>query len=72
MIRSFRGTAPRIAASALVTPVADVLGDILLADGAARWAGTVLQADVLRPLTGEERESLAARFKAAARPVPLT
>ena len=56
MIRSYRGVAPRIAASALVTPVTDVLGDVLLADGAACWAGTVLRGDVhwIRVGTGSQ------------------
>lgn len=46
MIRAYRGIAPRIAPTALVTPVADVLGDVLLEAGAACWAGTVLRGDV--------------------------
>lgn len=56
MIRSFRGVAPRIAASALVTPVSDVLGDVFLADGVACWAGTVLRGDVhwIRAGTGSQ------------------
>ncbi len=56
MIRSFRGVAPRIAATALVTPVADVLGDVLLEAGAACWPGTVLRGDVhwIRVGTGSQ------------------
>jgi hypothetical protein len=46
VIRSYRGVAPRIAATALVTPVADVLGDVLLEAGAACWPGTILRGDV--------------------------
>lgn len=109
MIRSFRGVAPRIAATALVTPVADVLGDVLLEAGAVVLDGAVVEvgaavspgavvtpgtrippavlvagvpARVLRPLTAEEQarfaaaaaawRTYAARFKATARPVPVT
>ncbi|MBI2081604.1 MAG: gamma carbonic anhydrase family protein [candidate division NC10 bacterium] len=59
MIRSFRGVVPQIAAAALVTPVADVLGDVCLEAGVACWAGTVLRGDVHRIRVGAGTQILA-------------
>ena len=76
MIRSYRGVAPRIAATALVTPVADVLGDVLLEAGAVVLDGAVVEAGAEEQAhlaaTAASWREYAAHFKATARPVPVT
>ena len=46
MIRSFRGTNPRIAASAYVDPGAHVIGDVEIGERASIWPCVVLRGDI--------------------------
>jgi carbonic anhydrase/acetyltransferase-like protein (isoleucine patch superfamily) len=46
MIRSFRGTKPRIAASAYVDPGAHVIGDVEIGDRSSVWPAVVLRGDI--------------------------
>jgi len=46
MIRSFRGTKPRIAASAYVDPGAHVIGDVEIGERASIWPAVVLRGDI--------------------------
>ncbi len=46
MIRSFRGTKPRIAASAYVDPGAHVIGDVEIGERASIWPCVVLRGDI--------------------------
>jgi carbonic anhydrase/acetyltransferase-like protein (isoleucine patch superfamily) len=46
MIRSFRGTKPRIAASAYVDPGAHVIGDVEIGERSSIWPTVVLRGDI--------------------------
>ena len=46
MIRSFRGTKPRIAASAYVDPGAHIIGDVEIGARASIWPCVVLRGDI--------------------------
>jgi carbonic anhydrase/acetyltransferase-like protein (isoleucine patch superfamily) len=46
MIRSFRGTAPRIAASAYIDPGAHVIGDVTVGEHSSVWPAVVLRGDL--------------------------
>jgi len=46
MIRSFRGTKPRIAASAYIDPGANVIGDVEIGERASIWPCVVLRGDI--------------------------
>jgi carbonic anhydrase/acetyltransferase-like protein (isoleucine patch superfamily) len=46
MIRSFRGTKPRIAASAYVDPGAHVIGDVEIGERSSVWPCVVLRGDI--------------------------
>jgi len=46
MIRSFRGTKPRIAASAYIDPGAHVIGDVEIGERASIWPCVVLRGDI--------------------------
>lgn len=46
MILSYRGRAPRIAASAFVAESADVIGDVEIGENASVWFQTVLRGDI--------------------------
>jgi carbonic anhydrase/acetyltransferase-like protein (isoleucine patch superfamily) len=46
MIRSFRGTMPRIAASAYVDPGAHVIGDVEIGERSSVWPCVVLRGDI--------------------------
>jgi carbonic anhydrase/acetyltransferase-like protein (isoleucine patch superfamily) len=46
MIRSFRGTKPRIAASAYVDPAAHVIGDVEIGERSSVWPCVVLRGDI--------------------------
>ena len=46
MIRSFRGTKPRIAASAYVDPGAHVIGDVEIGERSSIWPCVVLRGDI--------------------------
>jgi len=46
MLRSYRGIAPTVPASAYVDPSAQVLGDVVLGEQASVWMNAVLRGDV--------------------------
>lgn len=46
MIRSYRGTLPRIPASCYIDPSAQILGDVVLGENASVWMNAVLRGDV--------------------------
>lgn len=46
MIRSFRGTRPRIAASAYVDPAATVIGQVEIGERASVWPSVTLRGDI--------------------------
>jgi carbonic anhydrase/acetyltransferase-like protein (isoleucine patch superfamily) len=46
MIRSFRGTKPRIAASAYIDPGAHVIGDVEIGERSTVWPAVVLRGDI--------------------------
>jgi carbonic anhydrase/acetyltransferase-like protein (isoleucine patch superfamily) len=46
MIRSFRGIAPRIAASAYIDPGAHVIGDVTVGENSSIWPTAVLRGDI--------------------------
>ena len=46
MIRSFRGTKPRIAASAYIDPGAHVIGDVEIGERSSVWPAVVLRGDI--------------------------
>jgi carbonic anhydrase/acetyltransferase-like protein (isoleucine patch superfamily) len=46
MIRSFRGTKPRIAASAYIDPGAHVIGDVEIGERSSVWPAAVLRGDI--------------------------
>jgi gamma-carbonic anhydrase len=45
MIRSFRGIAPRVAASAYVDPSAELIGDVTVGERSSIWPNTSLRGD---------------------------
>ncbi len=45
MIRSYRGTAPRVAASAYVDPGAHLIGKVVVGERSSIWPGAVLRGD---------------------------
>jgi carbonic anhydrase/acetyltransferase-like protein (isoleucine patch superfamily) len=45
MIKSFRGKAPRIAASAFVSEAAHVIGDVEIGENSSVWPGAVIRGD---------------------------
>jgi carbonic anhydrase/acetyltransferase-like protein (isoleucine patch superfamily) len=45
MIRSFEGKTPRIAASALVSEDAHIIGDVEIGEGSSVWPGAVIRGD---------------------------
>ncbi len=46
MIRSYRGRAPRIAASAYIDEAATIIGDVQIGDHSSVWPGVVIRGDV--------------------------
>jgi carbonic anhydrase/acetyltransferase-like protein (isoleucine patch superfamily) len=46
MIRSFRGTAPRIALSAYIDPSAQVIGDVSIGERSSVWPNASLRGDI--------------------------
>src|SRR5438552_7139700 len=46
MIRSFRGVAPRIAATAYIDETAQVIGDVVIGEHSSVWPNAVIRADV--------------------------
>jgi carbonic anhydrase/acetyltransferase-like protein (isoleucine patch superfamily) len=54
MILPYKGKSPKIAASALVLPGADVIGDVEVGDDASIWFGTVVRGDVHFIRIGDE------------------
>jgi carbonic anhydrase/acetyltransferase-like protein (isoleucine patch superfamily) len=46
LIRSYRGRAPQIAASAYIAPEAVVIGDVVIGEHASVWPCTVIRGDV--------------------------
>jgi carbonic anhydrase/acetyltransferase-like protein (isoleucine patch superfamily) len=54
MIRNYRGTAPKIAASAYIDPSAQVIGDVVIGERSSIWCNTTLRGDVHFIRIGEE------------------
>ena len=54
MIRNYRGTAPKIAASAYIDPSAQVIGDVVIGERSSVWCNTTLRGDVHFVRIGEE------------------
>jgi carbonic anhydrase/acetyltransferase-like protein (isoleucine patch superfamily) len=54
MIRNYRGTAPKIAASAYIDPSAQVIGDVVIGERSSVWCNTTLRGDVHFIRIGEE------------------
>jgi carbonic anhydrase/acetyltransferase-like protein (isoleucine patch superfamily) len=54
MIRSFRGIAPRIAASAYIDPGAHVIGDVTVGERSSIWPTAVLRGDIEPIRVGSE------------------
>jgi carbonic anhydrase/acetyltransferase-like protein (isoleucine patch superfamily) len=54
MIRSYRGVAPKIAASAYIDPSAQVIGDVTIGERASVWCHSTLRGDVHYIRIGEE------------------
>jgi carbonic anhydrase/acetyltransferase-like protein (isoleucine patch superfamily) len=54
MIRNYRGTAPRIAASAYIDASAQVIGDVVVGERSSIWCNTTLRGDVHFIRLGEE------------------
>jgi carbonic anhydrase/acetyltransferase-like protein (isoleucine patch superfamily) len=46
MIRSFRGTVPKIAPSCYVDPSAQVIGDVTIGDESSVWPNAIIRGDV--------------------------
>jgi len=46
LIRSYRGRAPRIAASAYIDEAATIIGDVQIGDHSSVWPGVVIRGDV--------------------------
>lgn len=54
MIRSYRGVAPKVAASAYVDPSAQVIGDVEIGERASVWCNATLRGDVHSIRVGAE------------------
>jgi gamma-carbonic anhydrase len=54
MIRSFRGIAPRVAASAYVDPSAQLIGDVTVGERSSIWPNTSLRGDTGPIVIGAE------------------
>jgi carbonic anhydrase/acetyltransferase-like protein (isoleucine patch superfamily) len=54
MIRSFRGTKPRIAASAYIDPGAHIIGDVEIGERSSVWPAVVLRGDIEPIRVGSE------------------
>lgn len=54
MIRSYRGTTPRLGDGVYVDPSAQVVGDVVLGRGSSVWMNAVLRGDVGPIVLGEE------------------
>lgn len=54
MIRSYRGRAPQIAASAYIDPSAQVIGDVVIGERSSVWCNTTVRGDVHYIRIGEE------------------
>jgi carbonic anhydrase/acetyltransferase-like protein (isoleucine patch superfamily) len=54
MIRTYRGTAPRVAPSAYVDPGAHLIGNVTVGEHSSIWPGAVLRGDTDRIEVGDE------------------
>jgi len=54
MIRAYRGSVPRVAASAYIDPSAQVIGDVEIGERSSIWPNAVLRGDVNSIRIGEE------------------
>ena len=54
MIRAYRGTLPKVAASAYIDPSAQVIGDVVIGERSSIWPGVVVRGDVNIIRIGEE------------------
>ena len=54
MIRSYRGTAPKIAASAYIDPSAQVIGEVSIGERSSVWPNSTVRGDVNYIRIGEE------------------
>jgi gamma-carbonic anhydrase len=54
MIRTYRGTAPRIADSAYIDPSAQVIGDVVIGDRSSVWPNVSIRGDVNYIRVGDE------------------
>ncbi len=54
MIRAYRGTVPKVAASAYIDPSAQVIGDVVIGERSSIWPGVVVRGDVNIIRIGEE------------------
>jgi len=54
MIRTYRGIAPKIAASAYIDPSAQVIGDVVVGERSSVWPNTTVRGDVHYIRIGEE------------------
>ena len=54
MIRSYRGKAPQITASAYIDPSAQVIGDVVIGERSSVWCNTTVRGDVNYIRIGDE------------------
>src|SRR6202142_782279 len=54
MIRAYRGTLPRIAASAYIDPSAQIIGDVVIGERASVWPNVTVRGDVNYIRIGDE------------------
>jgi carbonic anhydrase/acetyltransferase-like protein (isoleucine patch superfamily) len=54
MIRAYRGTLPRIAASAYIDPSAQIIGDVVIGERASVWPNVTIRGDVNYVRIGDE------------------
>ncbi len=54
MIRPYRGTTPKIAASAYIDPSAQVIGDVAIGERSSVWCNTTVRGDVHYIRIGQE------------------
>ena len=54
MIRTYRGIAPKIAASAYIDPSAQVIGDVVIGERSSVWCNATVRGDVHYIRIGEE------------------
>jgi len=52
MIEAFQGVKPSIGADVYIAPSADVIGDVVIGDGASVWHGAVVRGDCWRIVIG--------------------